>query len=87
MGFLFGNLAGILMSVVMLCGKIFGRLAALAGIIGFALLLAYLVISVFIQGASGPATVIVMAGGLCSLAWYVLVAVGLIRLSGRKSAA
>jgi hypothetical protein len=78
--FFFADLSGILMSVSMLRGKVFSRVNAILGIVGFALLLVYEVLASFVSGLDGVAWVIVMFGGLSSTVWYVLSALRLFRL-------
>jgi hypothetical protein len=74
MGFFLSELAGILISAVMLRSGIFNKAAAYSGMIGFSLLLAYDICVSFLPGLSAPALIFAMAGGLLSLAWYVLIA-------------
>ena len=69
MGFFLGDLAGIMMSVVMLRGKVFGKVTALAGIVGFALLLIYEVCVSFVPTLSEIALVFAMGGLLSNVVW------------------
>jgi hypothetical protein len=73
-GFFLSEVAGILMSIVMLRGKIFNRTAAYCGILGFGLLLIFEVCSSFVTGLSGEVLIFAMGGGLLSMAWYILIA-------------
>jgi hypothetical protein len=83
-------LAGLIISAVMLQGKVFGKVTAWAGLLGLGLLLT----SVPFAGYTtvGPTTVIVSTivavtyagGGLLSLLWYILVGLRLIKL-GRQT--
>jgi hypothetical protein len=68
-GFFLGELAGILMSVVMLRGNIFGKVTALAGIVGFTLLLIFEVCASFIPTLSEVAMVFAMGGLLLNVIW------------------
>jgi hypothetical protein len=72
LGFFFGELAGILMSVVMLRGKVFGKVTALAGIVGFALLSTFEVCTSFIPVLSGVAMVFAMGGLILNVTWMFL---------------
>jgi hypothetical protein len=69
LGFFLGELAGILMSVVMLRGNIFGKVTALAGIVGFTLLLIFEVCASFIPTLSEVAMVFAMGGLLLNVIW------------------
>jgi hypothetical protein len=79
-------LAGLIISVVMLRSKVFGRATAWAGILGLGLLLASIPFAGYTT--TGPTTAVVSAiiavtyigGGLLSLAWYILVGRRLLRL-------
>jgi len=71
-GFTLGELAGILMSVVMLRGKIFSKATALAGIIGFTLLLIFEVCTSFIPPLKGVAMIFAVGGGLLNVIWLIL---------------
>lgn len=82
--FLLADLAGIMMSVVMLRGKAFARINALLGIVGFALLLVFEVLASFVSGLDSAAWVIVMAGGLLITVWYVLLALRLFGLGNTE---
>jgi hypothetical protein len=81
LGFFFSELAGILISVVMLRSGIFNKVSAYFGMIGFSLLLVYDIGASFLPALSGSALIFAMAGGLLTLAWYVLIARRLLRLA------
>lgn len=72
--FCLGEVAGILISVVMLQGGIFSKLSAWAGILGFGMLLVYEICQSFIPGSSSFALIFAMIGGILNLVWYGLVA-------------
>ncbi len=80
-GFFFSELAGILISVVMLRSRIFNQAAAYFGIIGFSLLLVYDICASFVPALSASALIFAMAGGLLSMAWYILIARRLLQLA------
>ena len=88
LGFFLSEVAGIIISVVMLRGKVFGLVTAYVGMLGFVLLLIFEVCSSFVPALSGVAMFIAMGGGVLSMAWYVLVARRLFQLgagSGGKA--
>lgn len=70
--FFLGELAGILMSVVMLKGKIFSKTTALMGIIGFTLLSIFEVCTSFIPALQQIALIFAMVGGLLNIIWLIL---------------
>jgi Domain of unknown function (DUF4386) len=74
MAFILSEIAGILMSVVMLKGKVFGRITAIVGILAFTGLLFFEICSSFMPALSNVIMLIAMVAGLLSLAWYLLVA-------------
>ena len=68
------------MSVVMLRGKIFGKVSAYAGMFGFGMLLIFEFFSSFVAGLSTMTMILAMFGGLLSMAWYILIARKLFQL-------
>jgi len=80
LGFLLSEVAGITISVVMLRGRVFGRVTAYAGILAFALLLVHEICASFVPALSDVAMIIVMVGGILSMAWYILTARRLLQL-------
>ena len=80
LGFFLGELAGILMSVVMLRGKVFGKVTALAGIVGFALLSIFEVCTSFIPVLSGVAMIFAMGGLLLNVTWMFLLGLRFLQL-------
>jgi hypothetical protein len=80
LGFFLLELAGVLISIVMLRGKVFSKAAAYAGFLGFGMLLVFEYFSSFVAGLSAVAMTLAMIGGILSMAWYILIARGLFRL-------
>lgn len=80
-GFVLPPLGQIAMSFVMLRGGVFGRTTALAGIVGFSLLLVFTVWTTFAPEALGAAMLLALPAGLLVMAWNVLAARRLLRLS------
>lgn len=74
LGFFFSEMAGILMSVVMLRGRIFHKAAAYCGMLGFGLLFIFEVCSSFVPAFSDIVLIFAMGGGLLTMAWYLLIA-------------
>jgi hypothetical protein len=72
--------AGVLISIVMLRGRVFGKLNAYAGMLGFASLLVFEYFSSFVSGLSNATMLLSMFGGLLSMAWYILIARRLFQL-------
>jgi uncharacterized membrane protein len=70
--FFLGELAGVLMSVVMLRGKIFSKATALIGIIGFTLLSIFEVCTSFIPVLKEVAMIFAVGGGLLNIMWLIL---------------
>lgn len=86
LAFSFSEVAGILMAVVMLRGRLFNRAAALFGLIGYSLLLVFEVLSSFVPGSHNVILILAMIGGLANLAWYVLAAIGLFHFGRTRRA-
>ncbi len=80
LAFLFAAVAGIAISIVMLRGKVFSKASAIVGITGFSLMAIFELTASFAPGFSAS-FLFAMGGGLLSLTWDLLVALGLIRLA------
>jgi hypothetical protein len=80
LGFFLIEVAGIMMSLVMLRSKIFSKVTAYAGILGFGILLVFEFFSSFIAGLNNVTMLLAMLGGLLSMAWYILIAKRLFQL-------
>ena len=80
-GFFLSEIAGILISVVMLRGGIFNKFSAWAGILGFGMLWVYEICQSFIPEASSFALVFAMIGGLLNLLWCGLIAQRLFKIA------
>jgi hypothetical protein len=80
LAFFFSEIAGILMAVVMLRGKLLAPAAAIAGVIGHGFLLVFEVLSSFVPSSHDAILILAMIGGLSNMTWYILVALGLFRL-------
>ena len=73
-GFFLSEIAGILIALVMLLGKVFSKPSAVAGIIGSGFLLIFEICSAFVPSLFQAAMIFVAIGGVSSLVWYALVA-------------
>jgi hypothetical protein len=80
-GFFLSEVAGILISVVMLQGGIFNKLSGWAGILGFGMLWVYEICQSFIPEAASFALIFAMIGGILNLVWYGLIAQRLFKLA------
>ncbi len=76
-GFFLSTLGTVLMTVAMLRGGVFGRTAALTGMTGAVILLAYIVVSTFALVPISALLPIAGLGGILVMVWNVMVARGL----------
>lgn len=83
-GFALSTIAGLLTSLVMLQGKIFGKINSYMGVIGNALMLVYVVLVTFTPTVKDMAMVFAMPGGLLLLAWMVMLTIRLFQLGSMK---
>ena len=79
-GFLLPTIAALVMSLVMLQGKVFGKINAYLGIAGNILMLGYIVLVTFAPQVKTMAMAFAMPGGLLLTAWMVLLTIRLFRL-------
>ena len=79
--FLLLSIAGLVMSWAILKGRVFNRATAWTGILSNVLLLAYVILVTFVPKTKTVAMLISSPGGLLAVAWLLLVALGLFRLS------
>ncbi len=82
MGFIIPEIAGILMSIVMLRGRIFSPFTAWAGILGETFLLIFNICAAFLPVFYDAAILLSMIGGILSMVWLTLIARKLFQLSG-----
>lgn len=80
LGFFLTEAAGVLIAFVMLRSRVFSQATAYAGIIGFAMLLVFEILSSFVAGLSAVTMGLAMVGGISSMVWYVLIARRLFQL-------
>lgn len=79
--FFLSEAASLLMSAVLLRGKLFSKANAYVGLIGFSLMLLFEISASFVPALQGEAMILAMLGGLLSLVWEILVALKLFQLS------
>lgn len=84
-GFALPTFANILMSIVMIKGKIFGKPSSWIGLFGNVLLLIYLVLVTFLPSTGKIAIAIAMPGGLLVMAWMILFTIRLFNLRKARS--
>ncbi|MFA6126313.1 MAG: DUF4386 family protein [Bacteroidales bacterium] len=85
MGFALPNIAGIIMSLVMLKGKVFGKITAYLGLIGSVLILTYLILVTFIPAVEKQAVFFAMPGGLLSMTWMILFGIKFFQLGSKRN--
>lgn len=80
LGFALTIIAEIIMSFVMLTGKIFSKVTSYMGILGSVLLLIYIILVTFIPETKNMAMIFVTPGGLLALAWMIMFTIRLFQL-------
>jgi hypothetical protein len=83
--FFLGELSGILMSLVILKGKIFNKATALIGIIGFSLLLLFEVFTSFVPALKEIGMFLAMGGGALNVVWLILLGIGFLKLTKKET--
>lgn len=83
MGFFLGEIASLIISFVMLRGRIFSKITAYTGIFGVGLLTAYTICVTFIPVLQDAAMIFAVIGGPLSMIWSLLVAKNLFQLGRR----
>jgi hypothetical protein len=79
-GFLFGEIAILAISFVMLRGRVFSKAAAFTGILAGVLLTIFTIWATFIPVLFEISMILALIGGLLSIAWYILTARRLFQL-------
>lgn len=80
-GFLLSSMANIALSVEMLRTRVFSRVTGILGLGGNVLLGTYLILVTFVPGVRDAAMAFAAPGGLLAIAWIMLMAVRLFKLS------
>ncbi len=78
--FFLSEFASLLISVVMLRGKLFSKTNAYVGFLGFTFMLIFEVCASFVPSLQGMTMILAMLGGILSLVWEILVALKLFHL-------
>lgn len=81
LGFFIPNIANLIMSIVMLKGRIFSKINSWTGVIGSVLMLLYVILVSFVTGVESMATAFAMPGGLLLMSWMILFTITLFRYS------
>jgi len=76
--------AGLVISAVMLRGKVFGKTAAIAGILGNGLMIVFEIVHAFVPAWLGAGLGIAICGGISIMVWYVLVGRRLLQLASAQ---
>ena len=79
-GFLLPMIGSLIMSFVMLKGKVFGKITACFGIAGSVLFIFYFVFMAFIPGSGNLAMMIATPGGILTIIWLLLTAIRFLKL-------
>lgn len=82
--FFLSEFASLLISVVILQGKLFSKTNAYVGFIGFSFMLIFEICASFVPALQGVAMIFAMLGGILSLVWEILVAQKLFHLAQNK---
>lgn len=85
-GFLLSEIGTLVVSLAMLRGGVFGRVASWLGVVGSASLIAYSVLMTFAVVSAETVVALAAPGGLAMIAWQLLVARRLARLAKGGSA-
>jgi len=80
LGFFIPNIANLIMSIVMLKGKVFSKINSWIGIIGSILMLMYIILVNFGTGVENMATAFAMPGGLLLMVWMIMFTIRLFKL-------
>lgn len=81
LGFFIPNIANLIMSIVMLQGGVFSKINSWSGIIGSLFMLLYVILVNFVPSVESMATAFAMPGGLLLMAWMIMFAIRLFKLS------
>jgi drug/metabolite transporter superfamily protein YnfA len=85
LGFILPNLGGILISWVMLKSNVFSKTNAWLGLVGSIIISVYLILVTFIPAVKSMATLFAAPGGLMLMAWMLLFALKLKKLSAQMA--
>ena len=80
-GFALPTFANVLMSAVMINGKVFSRVTSYIGLVGNSLMVVYLILVTFIPAVEKMALVFAMPAGLLVMTWMIMFTIKLLKLS------
>lgn len=80
LAFAFSEMAGILIALVMLRGKLFNKVAVFSGLIGYSFLFIFEILSSFVPSTHNMILIVATVGGLCNITWYLLAGLRLFQL-------
>ena len=80
-GFALPTFANVVMSCVMLNGKVFSRATSYAGIVGNSLMVIYIIMVTFLQAVKNMDLAFAMPAGLLVMAWMIMFTIKLLKLS------
>ena len=80
-GFALPTFANVLMTAVMLNGKVFSRATSYIGLVGNILLLLYIILVTFFPEVEKMALLFAMPAGLLAMAWMIMFTIKLLKLS------
>jgi len=83
-GFLLPTQAALLMSMVMLQGRMFGKVNSYVGIVGNALMVVYIMVVTFAPAVKEMAMAFAMPGGLLLVAWMIMLTIRLFQLGSSR---
>ena len=84
-GFVLPTFANVLMSYVMLNGKVFSRATSYVGIIGNSLMVVYIIMVTFMPAVEKMALVFAMPAGLLVMTWMIMFTIKLLRLGHKET--
>jgi hypothetical protein len=80
-GFALPTFANVIMSTVMLQGKVFSRATSYIGLVGNILLLLYIILVTFFPEVEKMALLFAMPAGLLAMTWMIMFTIKLFKLS------
>ena len=78
------DLAGLVISAVMLKGRVFGKTVGYAGVVGNGLMIVFEIIQAFVPVWFHAGLYLAMCGGVAIMVWYVLVGRRLLQLASAQ---
>ena len=82
-GFSLPTFANVLMSGVMLSGKVFSRLTSFFGLAGNSMMLVYIILVTFVPAVEKLALIFAMPAGLLVMVWMIMFTIKLFKMSSK----